>query len=109
MSMITFDEFKKVEIMIGKIVSAELVEGSDKLLKLTVDFAEDKLRTVVSGIAGHVDLETFIGSQKVFVTNLEPRTIMGIESQAMILAGKDGQGLALLESTRELPIGTLLS
>lgn len=107
--MITFDEFKKVEMKIGKIISAEQVEGSDKLLKLEVDFAEDKTRTVVSGIAGHVDLESFIGSQKVFVTNLEPRAIMGIESQAMILAGKDGQGLALIQPNRDLPVGTLLS
>lgn len=107
--MITFDEFKKVELKIGKIISAIQLEGSDKLLKLEVDFAEDKLRTVVSGIAGHVDLETFVGSQKVFVTNLEPRAIMGIESQAMILAGKDGQGLALIQPNRDLPIGTLLS
>jgi methionine--tRNA ligase beta chain len=107
--MITFDEFKKVEMKVGQIIKAELVEGSDKLLQLEVDFGEDKTRTVVSGIAGHVDLETFIGSKKVFVTNLEPRPILGIESQAMILAGKDGQGLALVETTRDMSIGTLLS
>ncbi len=107
--MITFDEFKKLEMKVGQILSATPVEGSEKLLKLEVDFGEDKTRTVVSGIAGHVELENFIGSQKVFVTNLEPRAIMGIESQAMILAGKDGQGLALIEPTRDLPIGTLLS
>lgn len=107
--MITFDEFKKVEMKVGQILKAEPVEGSDKLLQLEVDFGEDKTRTVVSGIAGHVDLESFVGSQKVFITNLEPRTIMGIESQAMILAGRDGQGLTLVEPTRDLPIGTLLS
>lgn len=107
--MITFDEFKKVEIKVGQILKAEPVEGSDKLLQLEVDFGEDKTRTVVSGIAGHVDLENFIGSQKVFITNLEPRTIMGIESQAMILAGRDGQGLTLVQPIRDLPIGTLLS
>ncbi len=107
--MITFDEFKKVELKVGKILQAEPVEGSEKLLKLEVDFAEDKPRTVVSGIAGHVDMDTFVGSKKIFVTNLEPRPILGIESQAMILAGKDGQGLALVETTRDLPTGTLLS
>ena len=107
--MITFDEFKKVEMKVGQILKAEPVEGSEKLLQLEVDFAEDKTRTVVSGIAGHVDLDTLINSKKVFVTNLEPRAIMGIESQAMILAGKDGQGLALVEMTRDLPVGTLLS
>jgi methionyl-tRNA synthetase len=90
-------------------VKAEPVEGSDKLLQLEVDFGEGKSRTVVSGIAGHVDIENFVGSKKIFITNLEPRSILGIESQAMILAGKDGQGLALIESTRDLPIGTLLS
>ena len=107
--MITIDEFKKVEMKVGQIVKAGPVEGSDKLLLLEVDFGEDKTRTVVSGIAGHVDLETFVGSQKIFVTNLEPRDIMGIESQAMILACKDGQGLALIEANRVLPIGTILS
>lgn len=107
--MITFDEFKKVEMKVGKILKAQSVEGSDKLLKLEVDFGEDKTRTVVSGIAGHVDLESLIDSKKIFVTNLEPRPIMGIESQAMILAGKDGQGLSLVETSRDLPIGTLLS
>lgn len=107
--MITFDEFKKVELKVGQIIKADLVDGSDKLLQLEVDFGEDKTRVVVSGIAGHVDLENFIGSKKIFVTNLEPRSIMGIESQAMILAGKDGQGLALVETTRDLPIGTILS
>ena len=78
--MITFDEFKKVEMKVGQILKAEPVEGSDKLLQLEVDFGEDKTRTVVSGIAGHVDLESFVGSKKVFITNLEPRSIMGIES-----------------------------
>lgn len=107
--MITFDEFKKVEMKVGQILKAEPVEGSDKLLQLEVDFGEDKTRTVVSGIAGHVDLDSFVGSKKVFVTNLEPRAILGIESQAMILAGKDGQGLALIETTRDLAVGTILS
>ena len=68
--MITFDEFKKVEMKVGQILKAEPVEGSDKLLQLEVDFGEDKTRTVVSGIAGHVDLETFVGSKKVFITNV---------------------------------------
>ncbi len=107
--MITFDEFKKVEMKVGKILKVQSVEGSDKLLILDVDFGEDKTRTVVSGIAGHIDIDSLIDSKKIFVTNLEPRPIMGIESQAMILAGKDGQGLALVETTRDLPIGTLLS
>ncbi len=107
--MITFDDFKKVELRVGKVLSAEPVEGSEKLLKLSVDFGEETPRTVVSGIAQYVELESFIGSQKVFVTNLELREIMGIPSQAMILAGKDENGLALTVMTKELVPGTLLS
>lgn len=106
--MITFDEFKKVELRVGEIISATPVEGSQKLLLLTVDFGEEKNRTVVSGIAQFVD-ETFVGSKKIFVTNLEPRAIMGIESQAMILAGKDDDTLGLAQLDRSIKNGTILS
>jgi|SRR3989344_1222141 len=97
--MITIDDFKKVEIRAGKIVSAEVVEGSEKLLKLSVDFGpasagssgeamEEKrdLRQVISGIAKFVSVEELIGITCTFVTNLEPRKIMGLESQAMLMA-----------------------
>lgn len=107
--MITFDDFKKIELRVGQIVSAVPVEGSEKLLQLTVDFGEEKPRTVVSGIKAYVDIESFVGSQKIFVTNLEPRPIMGIESQAMILAGKDTETLGLATMDRIITNGTLLS
>lgn len=107
--MITFDDFKKIELKVGKILEAAPVPGSEKLLKLSVDFGEENPRTVVSGIAQYVELDTFVGSQKIFVTNLEPREIMGIPSQAMILAGKDEAGLALTTMTRDMIPGTLLS
>jgi methionyl-tRNA synthetase len=97
---ISIDAFKKVEIRIGEIVSAEPVEGSEKLLKLQVNFglkpstedsaevvAEQEIRQVVSGIAKHFpDLTKLVGKRCAFVTNLEPRKLMGLESQAMILA-----------------------
>lgn len=107
--MITFDDFKKIELRVGEIISAIPVEGSEKLLKLSVDFGEETPRTVVSGIASYVDIENFVGTQKVFVTNLEPRSIMGIESQAMILAGKDSETLGLTTMDRHIKNGTLLS
>lgn len=106
--MITFDDFKKVELRVGEIISAVPVEGSEKLLLLSVDFGEENPRTVVSGIAKYVD-ETFVGSKKIFVTNLEPRPIMGIESQAMILAGKDDETLGLAQLDRSIKNGTILS
>ena len=84
--MISFDDFKKVELKVGEIKTAERVEGSDKLLKLTVDFGEEHPRQVVSGIGKTFSPEELIGGQFVFVVNLEPRMIMGLESQAMIVA-----------------------
>lgn len=83
---ISIDEFKKVEIRVGEIISAEPVEGSEKLLKLKVNFGSEE-RQVVSGIAKFFpNLADLIGKRCAFATNLEPRALMGLESQAMILA-----------------------
>ena len=112
MEKISIDEFKKVEIRIGEIVSAEPVEGSEKLLKLKVNFGDEE-RQVVSGIAKYFpDPSGAVGKRCAFVTNLEPRMLMGLESQAMILATGgdpivDGTGfepLYLFESTA--PVGS---
>ncbi len=96
--MISIDDFAKVEIRAGKILSVELVEGSEKLLKLSVDFgpstAEDipsnggmEVRQVVSGIRKYFeDPQTLVGTTCAFVANLEPRQIMGLTSEAMIMA-----------------------
>lgn len=85
--MITIEDFGKVEIRAGKILSAEVIEGSDKLLKLSVDFGEEVARQVVSGIRKYFENpETLVGITCAFVTNLEPRSLMGLESQAMIMA-----------------------
>ncbi len=105
---ITIDDFIKVEMKIGQILTVENVEGSDKLLKLSVDFGEEKPRQVLSGIARHVKAEEIIGKKFPFVTNLAPRMMMGQESQAMILAGGDGVGIALLNPSKDLPNGTKL-
>ncbi len=98
---ISIDDFKKVEIRIGEIKSAEKVEGSEKLLKLGVHFG-DHDRQVLSGIAAYFpDPAQLVGKKCPFVTNLAPRTMMGLESQAMILAtGGDGETpFSLFEST----------
>ncbi len=85
--MISYEDFKKVEIKIGKIISAEKILDTDKLLLLKVDFAEESPRQVVSGIASYFpDPLSLIGIKCAFVTNLEPRIIRGYESQGMILA-----------------------
>ena len=101
MEPISIDDFKKVEIKIGEIKSAEKIEGSDKLLKLKVNFGSEE-RQVLSGIAAYFpEPQDLVGKKYPFVTNLAPRTIMGLESQAMILAtGGDGEiPFALFETT----------
>ncbi len=108
--MITIDDLKKVEITIGKILSAEKVEGSPKLLKLSVDFAEAQPRQVLSGIGKqYADPAVLVGQSFPFITNLEPRMILGFESQAMILAASSEGGLALLAPTISTPAGTKIS
>lgn len=101
---ISIDDFKKVEMRVGEVRSAEPVEGSDKLLKLKVDFGDHE-RQVISGIAKHVEPGSIVGKKFAFTTNLEPRTIMGLESEAMILAlGGDGETpFAILEAPNAAP------
>ncbi len=109
--MITIDDFKKVEIKIGTVVSAEKVEGADKLIRCMVDFGEEAPRQILSGIAMHFpDPSVLVGKSFPYVTNLEPRTIRGFESNGMIMAASDSDGgFALLSPTAPIKPGTLLS
>lgn len=109
--MINYDEFKKVEIRIGKILSAEKVPDTDKLLRLEVDLAEEEPRQIVSGIAEYFDdPKELEGVKCAFVTNLEPRTIRGFESNGMIFAALDGEGhFSLLQPNDSIEVGTLLT
>ncbi len=98
---ISIDDLKKVEIRAGEILSAEKIEGSEKLLKLKVSFGTEE-RQVLSGISKYFpDPATLVGKRVAFVTNLAPRMMMGLESQAMILAaGGDGdEPFSLFETT----------
>ncbi|HLT42632.1 MAG TPA: methionine--tRNA ligase [Sphingobacteriaceae bacterium] len=90
-SNITFDDFNAMDIRTGKIIAAEKVAKTKKLLKLTVDTGLDQ-RTVVSGIAEFYKPEEIIGKQVSVLINLEPRNIKGIQSQGMILMAEDGSG-----------------
>jgi methionyl-tRNA synthetase len=95
---IAYDDFVKMDIRLGKVLEAERVPKTDKLLKLVVDTGLD-VRTVVSGIAKHYTPEEIIGKQVTILTNLEPRKIRGIESKGMILMAEDAEGtLALIHS-----------
>ncbi len=106
---ITFDDFGKMDIRIGKIVEAEKVEKSKKLLKLKVDTGID-MRTVMSGIAEHFSVEQVIGKQVTILVNLAPRKIMGVESQGMILMAEDKDGkLRLLQPSEVVAPGATVS
>lgn len=87
---ITYDDFAKVEIKAGKILSAGKVPDTDKLLKLSVDLGEATPRQIISGIAAYFPtqeaLASLVGRTTMFVTNLEPRTIRGLESNGMLFA-----------------------
>lgn len=97
--MISIDDFKKIELKVGRVLSAECVEGSEKLVKLMVDLGEANLpagRQVLAGIAAVYPPEALVGKQIVVVANLEPRNLMGMESQGMLLAAESENGPVLL-------------
>lgn len=88
---VSFEDFQKLDLRVGRIVAAELVPKANKLLKLSVDLGHEQ-RTVVAGIAQSYSPETLVGRTIVLVANLAPRTLRGIESQGMVLAAEsDGQ------------------
>ncbi len=103
--MISFDEFKKVEIKVAKVLEADRVEGSDKLLKLKISLGSEE-RQIVSGIGKNYEPADMVGKNIIIVSNLEPRQLMGLESQGMILAASDDSGPAILIPDREIPPGT---
>ncbi len=102
---IAFDDFTKMDLRMGTILSAQKVEKADKLLQLTVDTGLDH-RTIVSGIAEHYAPEDIIGKTVLVLLNLEPRKIRGIESQGMILMAENEEGkLSFLSSEKEFGAG----
>ena len=106
MEKITYDDFAKLEIKIGTIKSVEEVEGADKLLKLMIDVGEEDLRQIVSGIRTYFeDSQSLVGLQCPFITNLEPRTIRGLESNGMILATSADEVFSLLTPQIKIEAG----
>src|SRR5450830_917644 len=119
--MITLEDFKKIKIVVGKILSASKILETDKLLKLSVDLGpafalspseakEEKrdIRQIVSGISLYFpDCSVLVGKKCMFVANLEMRVIRVLESQGMILAVSTEDGkFSLLEPNKEIPAGT---
>ncbi len=106
---ISFDDFLKMDMRVGKVLEAEKVPKTKKLMKLKVDTGIDT-RTVVSGIAEYYDASTIVGKQVTILLNLEPRKIKGIESQGMILMAENSDGtLKFLAPTEEVGLGSQIS
>lgn len=104
---ISIQEFGKIEVRVGTVRHAERVPDTDKLLRLEVDFGEEEVRQIVSGIAAYVsEPESLIDRQLAFVTNLEPRKIRGLESNGMLFAVGENETFAFLTPDRAVPPGT---
>jgi len=105
---ISIEDFKKIEMTVGEILSAEKIPDTDKLLKLSVDLGEENPRQIVSGISLYFpDCSVLVGKKCMFVANLEPRIIRGIESNGMIMAVSTEDGkFSLLEPNGDIPVGT---
>lgn len=109
MDKINYDDFAKLEIKLGTILLVEVVPDADKLLRLEVDFGEEAPRQILSGIRTYFeDPQVLVGKQCPFITNLEPRTIRGLESNGMILAANTEAAFALFHPSLSLPPGTKL-
>jgi methionyl-tRNA synthetase len=106
---IQYDDFAKLDLKTGRIVSAEKVEKADKLLKLEIDMGTEK-RIIVSGIALHFKSEEIVGKQVVVVANLAPRKMRGIESNGMILMAENREGkLIFVSPENEIEPGSSVS
>jgi methionyl-tRNA synthetase len=106
---ISIDDFVKVDLRVGQVVSAERVKGADKLLQMKVDIGEEQPRTIVAGIAESYPAEEMLGRKVVIVANLQPRKLRGIESNGMIVAASlEGGKPVLAGFLEDVPVGARL-
>lgn len=109
--MISFDDFAKIELKVGTVLEAEDVEGAEKLIKLKIDLGEDPSigsgpRQILVGVKQWYKPKDFVGKQVIIVANLEPRIMMGLESQGMMLAADSEDGPVFLTVPKKVPPGT---
>jgi len=105
-SLVSYDEFARLDLRVGKVVKAERIEGSRKLLRLEVDIGGE-VRQIVAGIAEMYRPEELIGKKVIVLVNLQPKVIFGVESQGMLLAADVGGKPYLLtvDKPEEVPPG----
>ncbi|HUD45124.1 MAG TPA: methionine--tRNA ligase subunit beta [Patescibacteria group bacterium] len=105
---VTIDDFAKLDLRVGTVLTAERKEGSEKLIRLTVDFGEEGKRNILTGIAQWYQPEELLNKQYIFVFNLLPRTMMGEESQGMILAANGKNKPLLLKPSKKTQSGATI-
>ena len=105
--MVTFEEFKKLEIKVARIKEVANHPNADKLYVITIDLG-DKTKQIVAGIKGSYQAKDLVGRQVAIVDNLEPAVLRGVESQAMLLAAQDEQGISILRPDREMALGSII-
>lgn len=102
---ISYDDFKKIDLRVAKILKAERIEGSDKLIRLQINVGELGDRQLVAGIGNIYEPELLIDKEIIIVANLESRKLMGYESQGMLLAASDEMGPVLIIPESEVEPG----
>ncbi len=107
MQNITFEDFKKLDIRIGKVISAEKVQSADKLIKLIIDLGTEK-RQIIAGMAEFYPPEHFTGKEMPILANIEPKKFKGLESHGMIMAADVDGHPVLLHPEKEIPAGSIV-
>lgn len=105
--MATYDDFKKLEFKVGKIKEVTEHPNADRLYVIMLDMG-DKTKQVVAGIRASYAKEDLIGRQVVVVDNLDAAVLRGVESQGMILAASDENGIAIVSPAREMKLGSIV-
>jgi methionyl-tRNA synthetase len=106
---ITYDQFKTVDLRVATVLAADRVEGSEKLIRMDLDLGEMGKRQIVSGIGKVYTPDELVGTQIVIVANLEPRSLMGLESHGMLLASGGQEGASLLRPERPVSAGSAVN
>lgn len=103
--MVSISEFQKLDLRVGEVISADPVEGSDKLFVLQVDVGGRQAQ-LVAGLKGHYTAEDMVGKKIIVVANLDPAKIRGVESQGMLLAALDGSDVSVLTLDKDVSVGS---
>jgi methionine--tRNA ligase beta chain len=111
MDRIGIDDFSKLDLRVGMIKKVEDHPNADKLLVLRVDLGEEEERTIVAGLKGHYTSEELEGKKAVFVANLEPAQLRGVESNGMIMAASSEgkEEVVFLKPEKDVPVGSKVS